>query len=461
MSKFRDLRWWHWTPVAAIAIAVTGWLGAGHLHSSPAKPPVHETVAEKPPANLLAVETVHPVKGGLKRATSQPGSAHSFESAELYAKISGFLKELHVDIGSRVKRGDLLAEIDVPELAEDLESAVAALLQAQAEVVQAEARVESAVADHKSAESRVAQMKADVERSQAEVSFAQKQFDRISDLNELKGIEDRVVDERKFQLESAQASFRSTESTVLAAQQQAHAAASRIGLAKAELQVAKARVTVAESQRDRAKVMVSYTRITSPYDGVVTLRNFHRGAYVRSPDHGGQTPLLAVDRVDLMRVLVRVPERDVPYVEPGDTATIHFDALPQRKFTGKVARIAESEDPATRTMLAEIDLPNPDGIIRDHMYGRVDIALEDRHVGVVVPSTCLVGDVAAGQARLFVVSGDTATLRQVEVGKDTGIEVEVLSGVSPDEQVVLRPSGSLADGMKVAGTLKAAAAKTH
>jgi multidrug efflux pump subunit AcrA (membrane-fusion protein) len=112
-------------------------------------------------------------------------------------------------------------------------------------------------------------------------------------------------------------------------------------------------------------------------------------------------------------------------------------------------------------MLAEIDLLNPDGVIRDQMYGRVDIALEDRHVGVVIPSTCLVGDVAAGQAKLFVVSGDTASLRQVEVGKDTGIEVEVLSGISPDDLIVLRPSGSLADGMKVAGTLKAAASKAH
>src|SRR5688500_17382645 len=101
MSKFRGLRWWLWAPVAIAVIAVTGWLGAGRLHSSPAKAPVHETVAEKPLANLLAVETVHPVKGGLSRATSQPGTAHSFESAELYAKISGFLKELHVDIGTR------------------------------------------------------------------------------------------------------------------------------------------------------------------------------------------------------------------------------------------------------------------------------------------------------------------------------------------------------------------------
>lgn len=463
MPIARRVQWWHVAALLAaplLILSIVSW--ASRSNSAPAEAHAKENVAPSPASGLPRVEAVRPTQGGLQRRTAQPGSAHSFESAELYAKISGFLKQQHVDIGARVKRGDLLAEIDVPELAEDVDAAIAALEQAKAEVAQAEARVNSAIADQQAAESRIAQMKADVERSTAETSLAKKQFDRISELNNLNGVEDRLVDERLCQLQSAQAAERSAESAVVAAQQQAAAATARIALAKAEHQVSRSKVAVAESQLSRAKVMLSYTQITSPYDGVVTCRNFHRGAFVRSPDHGGQVPLLAVDRTDQMRVLVRIPERDVPYVQPGDKATILFDALPKREFLGAVSRIAESEEAATRTMLAEVDLANTDGLIRDQMYGRVEIALEESLTGVTIPSTCLVGDVAHGQAKIFVLKNDLVNLRQVQVGKDTGIEVEILSGLSPEDQVVLRPSGSLSDGMKVASVAAVATtAKAH
>jgi HlyD family secretion protein len=462
MPAPRRFQWWYIAVLLAVATLVLTWISrVGRTNAEPTAAQAKDGMPH-PAGELPRVETVRPVQGGLARRTAQPGSAHSFESAELYAKISGFLKLQHVDIGSRVKQGDLLAEIDVPELTEDVNAATAALEQAKAEVAQAESQVESATADYNAAQSRIAQMKSDVERWQAEVGLAQKQYDRIKELNELDGVEDRLVEERQFQLHSAQASQRAAQSAVVAAEQQAAAANSRIALARAELQVCRAKVTVAESQFNRAKVMLSYTRITSPYDGVVTCRNFHRGAYVRSPDHGGQVPLLAVDRTDHMRVLVRIPERDVPFVQAGDKAMIRFDALPQREFAGAIARIAESEDAATRTMLAEVDLPNTDGVIRDHMYGRVEIALDESLAGVTIPSTCLVGDVALGQAKVFVLKGGQVSLRQVQVGKDTGIEVEILSGLSPEDQIVLRPSGSLTDGMKVASIAAVAqAAKTN
>jgi HlyD family secretion protein len=439
--------------LGVLALVVTGLFGASRLRSAAPASEAKHAEHEKPAGQGPRVETVHPAKGGLKRSTAQPGAAHSFESAELYAKISGFLKEQFVDIGSRVKQGALLAEIDVPELAEDVDAATAGFLQAQAEVAQAEARVESAIADQKAAEARIAQTKSEVERCEAGVGLSQKQYDRIRELNDLKGIEDRIVDERLFQLQSDQATLQAAKSAVIAAEQQAAAATSQIGLAKAQLTVSKSRVTVAQSQVDRAKLMMGYTRIVSPYEGVVTDRNFHRGAYVRSPDHGGQIPLLKVDRTDKMRVVVRIPERDVPYVQPGDKATIRFDALPLRKFEKPIARIAESEEAATRTMVAEIDLDNADGVIRNQMYGRVEIALEDSQAGVTVPSMCLVGDVANGQAKLFVVIDEVAKLRQVEVGRDTGIEVEILKGIGTQEFVIVRPPGNLVDGAKVTSVL--------
>jgi HlyD family secretion protein len=441
----------------AILIAA-GFAGARVLH--PSAPAAHAAEPPESKPAAVRVETVQPTKGGIMRRTSQPGTAHSFESVDLYAKVSGFLKTQNVDIGSRVKKGDQLAEIDVPELIEDVEGASASYQQALAEVTQAQARVENSIADHLSAQARAAQAKADAERFDAEVAFAQKQFDRIKELSDLKGIEDRLVDEKQFQLQAAQANKRAAASATASYEQQAVAAESRIKLAKADLVVAKAKAAVAESRVDRAKLMLSYTKVYAPFDGVITCRNFHLGAFVRAPEQGGQMPIVSVERTDLMRIKVRIPEREIPHIQPGDRVTIRFDALPGKEFTAPVARIAESEDPATRTMLAEIDLPNPERAVRDQMYGRVEITLDDAPNGVTIPSTCLVGDSANGQAQVYVVENARVKLRKVQIGRDTGVQVEVVSGLATSDLVIVRPAGGLSEGAEVATSAGATSSQT-
>ena len=290
--------------------------------------------------------------------------------------------------------------------------------------------------------------------------MASKQLARFRELNELKAIEDRIVDEHKQQYESSCASVRAAESTVNSAEQQASAALSKITLARAELSVYRAKAQVAESQVKRAQVMQSYTKIVSPYAGVVTARNFHRGAFVRSPDQGGQIPLLSVDRIDKMRVVVKIPERDVPYVQVGDMADIHFDAFPRRDFRAPVARIAATEVATSRTMIVEMDLQNVDGLIRAQMYGRVEIALEDAPAGLTIPSSCLIGEVSNGKAKLFAVSNQKLVLRDIVVGIDTGVVVEVLQGIGADELVVNRPAVGLSEGTEVA-TMTVETSKAH
>lgn len=422
--------------------AVTSSAEAGAPATEPA-------AAGSDAGNKPRVETVRAAKGGLVRTTTQPGSAHSFESAELFAKVSGYLQAQHVDIGSYVKRGQLLAEIDVPELSKDVDAATATCQQALAEVAQSEARVEAAILDHKAAEARIEQARADLERWQSDLQLAHKQHDRIRELNQMKGIEARIVDEKQHQVQSTKAGEHAARVAVAASVQQAAAAESRVALAKADLRLTQAKVAVAEAACERAKVMASYTRITSPYDGVVTCRNFHRGAYVRSPDQGGQVPLLSVDRRDLMRVVVRIPEREIPYVHVGDKAVVEFDALPNRRFETAISRIGHGEDARTRTMIAEIDLPNKDDLLRDHMYGRVEIELEEASEGLRIPSACLVGNVTDGKARVFVVQDGEASLRDIQVGKDTGATVEVFSGLTEADEIIIRPPGGLADGARV------------
>ena len=157
---------------------------------------------------------------------------------------------------------------------------------------------------------------------------------------------------------------------------------------------AQASVAVAQANLDKAKVFQGFTKIVSHYDGVVTLRNFHNGDFIRQADKGGQTPLLVVQRTDLMRVVAQVPDMHVPFADVGDAVEFSIDNLPEEVFKGfRLSRIAASEDEHSRTMRVEIDVPNPKRFLRDGMFGEVTIHLQTPLKGAMtLPLSTLVRD---------------------------------------------------------------------
>lgn len=434
--------------IASLAMLVAA-VGLWGLRSRPQMTVAGEVAAADAPLTLLRVETVAPSPLRMARVTSQPGSAHSYQHADVYAKVSGYLKDQKADYGSRVNKGDVLAEIDVPELVQELEREKALQRQAEAEVARAEANVLSAKAESKATEALVAQAEANVARFESEREFRDKQFQRIRELHALNSIEERLVDEKLDQLNAARSSEAAARSAVVTARQQTLASVARIGNAESELLVTKAKIDVAKASLQKTSVLIGYTKVTSPYDGVVTSRRFHPGAFIRAAEHGGEVPLFSVDRIDIMRVIVQIPDRDVPYTQVGDKARIAFDALPEKPFEGKISRLAASEDPETRTMRVEIDLDNEDEIIHDGMYGQVEIELEPAAPGITIPSACLVGIANANGAKLFVAEGGKVRLASVTIGKDTGAVVEVTSGLAAYDRIVIKPPSALADGMSV------------
>lgn len=437
--------------VAGLAVAVCAYR-VRFLELPPARaamPPKAGQQHASANSEDVEVETVAPTAGGIARKTIQPGSMHSFQSADLYAKISGYLKQQFVDIGSVVKRGDLLAELDIPELVQQLERDKAQLRQTQAEVKQAESSIASMQAEQAASEAYVAETEANVKRYESERQLREKQYRRIKGLHELDSVEASLVDEQLDQLQAAQSAELSARQTVLTARQQVLAAEARVHRAEADAELAKAKVDVAQADVAKTQVLLDYTRIRSPYDGVITRRSFHPGAFINSAERGEGVPLLSVDRTDLLRMVVLVPDRDVPYVQAGDIALIMLDALPEKKFDGRVARIAASEMTDSRAMRVEVDVPNTEGLIRDGMYGQVEIVLDEASAGVTIPSDCLAGDSSAKSARVFVVEQGHVRRREVQIGKDTGVRVEVTSGLSTTDQVVLRPPVTLADGAAV------------
>lgn len=427
------------------------WSSFGAANAAPPEQAATKRISNPVPAaaNSIRVLTVQPSTGGTPRQTSLPCAAHWHDYANLYAKVSGYLGELHVDIGSRVKQGQVLAKIDVPELDQDVAVAQATLEHTQAAVHQTQARKKSAIAEQRAAEAAVVKSQSDVERWTAECTFREKEHSRFQALNKTDSVQQALVDEKLFQWQSAQAGMRAAESAVLTAREQASAAAARVELAEADLGVAKAQAKIAQTHLDKAHLYASFSSIVCPYDGVVTARSFHRGDFIRAADKGSERPLLMVGRTDLIRVVVQIPDREVPYAHVGDPVVIEFDALPQHKFEAKLSRIAYSEDIATRTMRAEVDLPNQEGMILDQMYGRMHIVLEPAADSLTVPSVCLVGNLERGRSQVFVVREGVARLQTVSVGAHDGVSCEILEGLQLSDAVIIRPPANLTEGTAV------------
>jgi HlyD family secretion protein len=180
---------------------------------------------------------------------------------------------------------------------------------------------------------------------------------------------------------------------------------------------------------------------------VITLRSFHPGDFIRSASEGGNIPVLAVAVTDKMRVVLPMPDEYVPLLDKGDKASLQIVALPGRTFPGEVSRYAFSEDPESRNMRTEVDLPNPDGKLVEGMFGRVTVILQAAAPNsVTIPSSGLVGQTGTGSGSVYVVKDGKAHKVDVQVGNDNGIETEILKGISADDLVVTSYNGSIKEG---------------
>jgi RND family efflux transporter MFP subunit len=428
-----------------IVVGVGLWLTRRGALSKEIGSRAPDQVREQPAPN---VEVFHPQHGGIPRTIQQPASIHSFESVDLYAMVSGYLKTQEVDIGSRVKKGQVLAEINVPRDVKAVEEAASLVEQARTQIVQSEARIKMTEAQRDAAAAAAKVAESDRERLVARRKLAEKQVARINGLVVERVTTSRVADEQLSDLDAAIAAEQTGSAEIQSAKAKLLAALAAIEQAKADALESRANLGVAEARRDRLKVNLDYAKIVAPFDGVVTQRNFHPGALIRSAAEGGQQPLLTVKRVDLMRVIVLVPDRDVVLTKVGDSAAVSVDALGGRSFNGVLARVARAED-AERMMRVEIDLPNSENLLCDGMYGKAIINLERDSSSLALPAACVVEHTGRSGGVVFVVRDGTARRTGVKLGSDNGSQVEILSGLKPADAVVLPAGTPLEDGMRV------------
>jgi len=354
-----------------------------------------------------------------------------------------------VDIGSHVKKGELLAEIDAPRERSAVAEAGAMVEQARARVGQMEAKVKSMEASRDTAAASAAQTEADVDRLASQRRLAESQYARVKELSDRRAVDGKLVDEHRQQLEAAIAAENTSRLAVQTARAKLAAATVDIAQARADVAEARAAADVADAKLTKAQVDLDYARIVAPFDGVVTRRNFHPGSFIRSAAGGATVPLLTVSRQDLMRVVVQIPDRDVVLAGAGDPAAIVVDGLAGKTFQGKVSRVGESEDHTTRTMRVEIDLPNPEGLLREGMYGTVTIGLDKPTGRLTVPVACVVERSGKGDGVVRVVREGKVENVKVDLGADDGLVVEIDSGLKVDDQVVVRADGALENGSEV------------
>ncbi len=400
-------------------------------------------------ARPVTVELISPEVQTFERRAIQPGSLAPFESVELHSETSGMLKTLKVDIGDRVKQGDVLAEIDVPEVRKQKAKAEAQKALAQARVTQTNKALKRAEADRRVARAAVPQAKAQLDAVKATLRYRSKQHQRIMDLWESKAVEERLVDESEERKEAAASAARAGELALETARAQDEAADAKVDQARADIAEAEANVAIAEAEIARIEVLLAFARIVAPFQGQVTRRNVYPGAYVRSAREGGTVPLLSLERTDKLRVVVQIPDRDVPYADVGDKATVEIDSLGGKAYQGTISRTQGAEDTLTRTMRVEIDLDNRTGELRPGMFGKVSILLQKSARALTLPSACLVGEVKEGKGAVYVSRGGKAALVPITIGSENGLLVEVVAGLTDKDRVVRRANGPISPGTPV------------
>jgi len=332
-------------------------------------------VREEQAEAVITVNTVLPAASAASLGTPLPAEVQPFMQASIHARASGYLKNWLVDIGATVTNGQLLAEIDTPELNQQLAQAAAELAQAQ-----------------------------------ASLALAQTTADRWTELLKTASVSEQEAAEKS-----------------------------------ADLALKKANVTAAQANVQRLTDLENFSRVTAPFAGTIIARNTDIGQLIAA-DSGPE--LFRLAQTNPLRVYVRVPQQYIHTIAPQQKAELTFQELPGRIFSATVMRTAGAVDPASRTLLVELQVPNPQGEIFAGSYAQMRFNETATEHLLTITDNALIFR-AQGMQVALVGSNNLVELRAIKLGRDFGTGVEVVSGLSPTDRIIINPPDSIADGMRV------------
>jgi RND family efflux transporter MFP subunit len=329
----------------------------------------------------LAIPTVGVTTPSTDSAADQlvlPAQLQAYVESAIYARTNGYLLRWTRDIGSHVKKGELLAEIDTPEVDQELSQAEAARQQAA-----------------------------------AQLQLAKSTAERWANLRKTDSVSQQEADQQASAYTQAQANLAAADANVRRLQQ-----------------------------------LESFKHVYAPISGVITRRNTDVGALITAGSTGQSKELFDLAQVDPLRVFVSVPQSNAPSIRAGLSAYVELREYPGQKFSGKVVRTADAIDPATRTLLTEIDVPNPDGRLLPGSYAEVHFAVPVLVKRMSIPVNALL--FRPEGPRVAVVGADHKVhLKAINIGRDYGTKIEILGGLDPGDQIVVNPADSLQDGQEV------------
>jgi len=335
-----------------------------------------------------------------------------FQEIDVMAKVSGYIKQINVDAGDRVKEGDLLAILEIPEMADDLRRANATLERSHSEVVHAQDELQRAESTH---------------------DIAHLSYQRLSGVAKTRpGL-------------VAQQEIDDAQSKDLVAEAQ-------VSAAKSALVSANDQVAVSKSEMQRVQTLIDYTRVTAPFTGVITKRYADKGSMIQAGT-ASQTQAMPVVRLSensLLRLTLPVPESAVPTVHIGQAVDVRVPTL-NRTFPGRVARFEDKLSLATRTMDTQVDVPNPSLLLIPGMYAEVDLTLDRRNGVVAIPVTAVDLDAnkpSSGSVMVVTPNGRVEA-RNILLGLETANSVEVRSGLNDGDLVVIGERAGLQPGQEV------------
>jgi RND family efflux transporter MFP subunit len=308
-----------------------------------------------------------------------PGDIQSYVESPIYARTNGYLKTWYKDIGSRVAKGDLLAEIDTPEV-----------------------------------DAQLAQARADLATSQANLQLAGTTAKRYQDLLKSDAVSKQDVDNYNGDYAAKQAMLQSAAANV-----------------------------------KRLEDLESFKRVYAPFSGVITRRNVDIGTLINAGNGGNSTKeMFDLAQTDPLRVYVSAPQTYAPSIHDGMKACLELSEFPGRNFCGKVVRSAGAVDPSTRTLLTEVDVPNPSNVLLQGEYAQVRFDAKLSGERLTVPNNALLFR-PSGTMVAVVDSNNRIDMKKLSIGRDLGTSVEVLGGLSPNDAVVINPADSLEQGDQV------------
>jgi RND family efflux transporter MFP subunit len=365
----------HWVAAIVVAVAVIGALTFGILPRVTARTTLRKENAQMA---LPTVAVIHPERTAQAEEVVLPANVQAFISAPIYARTNGYLKKWYADIGAHVKQGQLLAEIETPEVDQQLQQA-----------------------------------RADLNTAEANLQLAEITANRYQDLLKSNSVSQQETDNATGSLAANKATVQANQANV-----------------------------------SRLQQLQSFEKIYAPFSGVITARKTDIGDLIDAGASGGsKTDLFDIAQPDKLRVYVNVPEAYSQAAKPGLTADLTLSEFPGRRFQGRLVRTAEAIDPASRTLLVEIDVVNPTGVLLTGSYAEVHLKLPAGSSSYVVPVNTLL--FRKEGLRLAVVKDGKAVLTPVTPGHDFGDRMEIVGGLQGEESIIVNPPDSIISGQPV------------